>query len=597
MSIVPLARVSLCGARADKEATLAELQAAGVMHLIPLREAPPLAPSDPEARRRARTAFRHLAETPEPLRPYRPGTAFDRDAVIARILDNRRELRELRDRRDELRERISDLAPWGDVTLPPADDLAGLRLWLYPLPIKERAALARLELPWAVVGRGPTTLHVAVVSREEPPADALPVRRIRAGDQPSSALRAELDGIEIAIEEAEHARAALTRWRLLLGADLAAAEDADARRDAGERTRDETEFFAVQGWAPEDAVPALDALAAERGMALLAEPPSPTDTPPTLLKSPERVAGASDLTNFYTSPGYRSWDPSLVVFASFAVFFAMILADAGYAALIAAATALFWKRLGASTSGARLRVILAALAGASLVYGALVGSYFGVAPPPGSLLAAVDIIDIENFETMMAISVIAGAIHLTVAHGAVAWLARRRGGEIWAPLGWIVAIWGGILAWLGGDGATALGLGLVAAGLAGVFWGSAAKQPVATPLDWLKRLGAGAMSLTGITRKFGDLLSYLRLFALGLASASLAATFNGLAMDIHAANPGLGLLFAVLVLLFGHTVTFLLGVMSGVVHGLRLNFIEFFGWGLTEEGYPFKAFAKREAPA
>ena len=192
---------------------------------------------------------------------------------------------------------------------------------------------------------------------------------------------------------------------------------------------------------------------------------------------------------------------------------------------------------------------------------------------------------------------ISGAIHLTVAHGAVAWLARRRGGEIWAPLGWIVAIWGGILAWLGGDGATTFGLGLVAAGLAGVFWGSAAKQPVATPLDWLKRLGAGAMSLTGITRKFGDLLSYLRLFALGLASASLAATFNGLAMDIHAANPGLGLLFAVLVLLFGHTVTFLLGVMSGVVHGLRLNFIEFFGWGLTEEGYPFKAFAKREAPA
>ena len=597
MSIVPLARVSLCGARADKEATLADLQALGVVHLIPLREAPPLAPSDPEARRRAQTAFRHLMETPEPLRPYRPGTAFDRDAVIARILDNRRELRELRDRRDDLRERIAELAPWGDFTLPPADALAGMRLWLYPLPIKERAALDRLELPWAVVGRGPTTLHVAVVSREEPPLDALPVRHIRAGDAPLSALRAELDGVEIAIEEAEHARAALTRWRLLLGADLAAAEDADARRDAGEGTLDEREFFAVQGWAPEDAVPELDALAAARGMALLAEPPAPADTPPTLLRSPEGVAGASDLTNFYTSPGYRSWDPSLVVFASFAVFFAMILADAGYAALIAAATALFWKRLGANATGTRLRVILAALAGASLVYGALVGSYFGVAPPPGSLLAAVEVIDIENFETMMAISVIAGAIHLTVAHGAVAWLARRRGGEIWAPLGWIVAIWGGILAWLGGDGATALGLGLVAAGLAGVFWGSAAKLPVATPLDWLKRLGAGAMSLTGITRKFGDLLSYLRLFALGLASASLAATFNGLAMDIHAANPGLGLLFAVLVLLFGHTVTFLLGVMSGVVHGLRLNFIEFFGWGLTEEGYPFKAFAKREAPA
>ncbi len=67
--------------------------------------------------------------------------------------------------------------------------------------------------------------------------------------------------------------------------------------------------------------------------------------------------------------------------------------------------------------------------------------------------------------------------------------------------------------------------------------------------------------------------------------------------DIHAANPGVGLLFAGLVLLFGHAINILIGVMSGVVHGLRLNYIEFFGWGLTEEGYPFRAFAKRETPA
>jgi V/A-type H+-transporting ATPase subunit I len=52
-----------------------------------------------------------------------------------------------------------------------------------------------------------------------------------------------------------------------------------------------------------------------------------------------------------------------------------------------------------------------------------------------------------------------------------------------------------------------------------------------------------------------------------------------------------------LVLLFGHGVTFLLGIMSGVVHGLRLNYIEFFGWGLTEEGYPFQTFAKKEVSA
>ena len=58
--------------------------------------------------------------------------------------------------------------------------------------------------------------------------------------------------------------------------------------------------------------------------------------------------------------------------------------------------------------------------------------------------------------------------------------------------------------------------------------------------------------------------------------------------------PGLGLFFAILILLLGHALNLALSIMSGVVHGLRLNFIEFYNWGMSEEGYPFKAFARKE---
>jgi V/A-type H+-transporting ATPase subunit I len=125
----------------------------------------------------------------------------------------------------------------------------------------------------------------------------------------------------------------------------------------------------------------------------------------------------------------------------------------------------------------------------------------------------------------------------------------------------------------------------LALGLACVVWGG------------LARGISGLLELTRVTKLFGDVLSYLRLFALGLASASLALTFNDLAGSINAALPGIGLLFAALVLVLGHGITLALGIMSGVVHGLRLNFIEFFGWALTDEGYPFRAFARRETPA
>ena len=68
----------------------------------------------------------------------------------------------------------------------------------------------------------------------------------------------------------------------------------------------------------------------------------------------------------------------------------------------------------------------------------------------------------------------------------------------------------------------------------------------------------------------------MHFFALVLASASLAITFNQLALQVYEATPGLGVLYSLLILLIGHSLNIMLGIMSGVVHGLRLNFIEFY---------------------
>lgn len=109
------------------------------------------------------------------------------------------------------------------------------------------------------------------------------------------------------------------------------------------------------------------------------------------------------------------------------------------------------------------------------------------------------------------------------------------------------------------------------------------------------RLAGGLLELTKVNRAFGDVLSYLRLFALGLASASLALAFNGLARQAADAVPGLGVLLAAVILIVGHGLNMLLAVVGGFVHGLRLNFIEYFNWSVDAEGTPFRAFAKRES--
>ena len=106
-------------------------------------------------------------------------------------------------------------------------------------------------------------------------------------------------------------------------------------------------------------------------LAIVCEEPKVTDKPPTLFKNPEPLAGGEDLVNFYQTPGYFAWDPSGVIFFSFAVFFAMILSDAGYAGIFALLLGIKWRSLGKSKKGLHLRMLAITTIGFSLVWGVL----------------------------------------------------------------------------------------------------------------------------------------------------------------------------------------------------------------------------------
>jgi V/A-type H+-transporting ATPase subunit I len=575
-----MTRVTLCGLAREKRHVLEALQELGAAHLEPLREPGPLEEPRSGRARQAYAALNYLRETPGKRRQRSRGDDFDVEAFTHLVIANKERLRTIDDRRAFLAQRIATLEPWGDFTLPPLDAVAGQRLWFYVLPVKHRRSLELLALPWQIVHQEPARLFVAVISPDEPPVDLLPVQRSHVGARSLTALREELDDLELVREEVEAERVALTRDLRLLAANLAAAENRSLLDQALSMTADRETLFAVQGWVPDDRLGEIEAVAHRFELAMLAAPPGPGDQPPTLLEGEGAAEGGVDLVNFYQTPAYRSWNPALVVFGSFALFFAMILADAGYALLLAAATGLFWRRLGAAPVGRRLRPLIVAILACSLAYGVMVGSYFGTSPPAGSWRAALHVLDLNDFAAMMQLSLVIGVGHIAIGNLALAWLHRHER-SVFVPLGWIVAMAGGLVLGLGSLGSLG-GYLLLATGLAGVLFGATARGLV------------GLLELTKVTRLFGDILSYLRLFALGLASASLALTFNDLAADINAVLPGIGLLFAALVLVLGHAVTLALGIMSGVVHGLRLNFIEFFGWTLTDEGYPFKAFAKKE---
>jgi V/A-type H+-transporting ATPase subunit I len=253
---------------------------------------------------------------------------------------------------------------------------------------------------------------------------------------------------------------------------------------------------------------------------------------------------------------------------------------------------------------------------ATVAYGVAIGSYFGVCPEalkPFQLKVNGKPL-FEQREAMMLFSLAIGAFHLALSNLITAWRMRGR----WIALssvGWAVVLIGGLIYGMTYSGsnqgitwlATNLSLSpeamqkmvslssLYAAigGLILVLLFASPRPLFSTRIvDWLLRFLDGLLALTNVSKAFGDTLSYLRLFALGLASAQLASTFNGLATGAMEV-PGLGVLLAILILIAGHGINLLLGIIGGVVHGLRLNCIEFFNWSLTEEGYPFHAFSKK----
>jgi V/A-type H+-transporting ATPase subunit I len=599
MSIARLKKLTLAGLLREKTQVLEQLQALGCLHLVSLagasrepEETPPQHAVD------ARRALRYLAEVPDKRRQVRSGKTFDMGGTVTRVLANQQRLRTVTDRHDALVVRIAELEPWGDFSFPPPGALAGCRLWFYIVPERQMPLLDALTMPWQVVHKDNRQSWVAVIDPEEPPRDALPVSRTHTGSVSLSELVKQLEETELELEDAEAERLALTRWIYLMSRSLDRAEDQAVLRHAEAQTRDAEALFLVQGWVAEADVARVTALAEGYGLAVMLEDPDPADRPPTLLDNPERLAAGEDLVGFYQMPAYGSWDPSQVLFFSFTAFFAMILADAGYAAVLGVLLAAYWRRLDQSPIGRRLRTLATVLVGVALCYGVLVGSYFGVSPPPESLWARFRLLNVNDFDTMMKLSVAIGVLHLVLANLQQAVLKRGRG-TAWAHVGWIGVLLGGFAVWLGNaEGAFhwlgSAGRWMLGLGLGAVFvFGS--ERPVRDVRSALLRVLDGLQCLTNVTKIFGDVLSYLRLFALGLASASLALTFNDLARQVANEMPGLGLLFAILILLVGHVLNLLLSVMSGVVHGLRLNFIEFYNWALLGEGYPFRPFSKKEA--
>jgi V/A-type H+-transporting ATPase subunit I len=320
----------------------------------------------------------------------------------------------------------------------------------------------------------------------------------------------------------------------------------------------------------------------------LIENPSDEDNVPTLLKNPKWVELVKPVFNIIgILPGYKELDISLFFFIFFSMFFGILIGDAGYASILLLATAFFQKKLSKTVKNKKPFILLYVLSGCAVLWGFLTGTFFGQGLFPQYIKPLWPwIADNVNFQTAC---FLIGAIHLSIAH---IWRAILKfpSWHFLADVGWLLLIWG--MFFLAKELILSITMPsfvkivfMVGAALV-IFFTSPHKNP-------LKAIGPGLGGFAlNIINTFTDVVSYIRLFAFGLAGVAVADAFNTKALNFGFNTISSGVI-AVLILVIGHFFNIILGILAVAVHGLRLNVLEFSNHlGLEWSGFSYQPFKK-----
>lgn len=597
MTIVAFKKLTLfCPATVDKESILTALQALGCLHLISInsKKIESLTSLSTTLFDQIKKSLLILKNSAEKANIKKIDEKFDADEIVNAILTNEKQLRDVMDRHDFLQQRIKNLLPWGNFTFPDKEEMRNILFWFYKIKYKDISLLPN-SYPIQEVYRDNQYIYLVVLADSEPSPAIFPSPRIHTGAISLQQLKQEFQEVLQRIDDLKEERRYLTRYQFLLNNKLASFADRTQLQNAHQHIRDLNDFYLIQGWVPESEINKVREFSSKLHLATTIEPVSSTEQAPTLLQTYPWTHGGIEIVNFYQLPGYHALDPSLMVFFSFSVFFAMILADAGYGFVIAFFTLLAWRRLGQSKTYQWVRPLLVTLSIFSIIYGVMVGSYFGYEPSAKSVLHQLTVFHINDFKTMMKVAIFVGCIHVIVANAMRGWFATHLATRL-ESIGFICLIIGVmILSYALIQGSHPLKLiafMLIFASFLDIA-AFASDIPVTSFKSFLKRMFKGLLSLSEIVALFSDILSYLRLFALGLAGASLAITINHIAANLHSSS-AYGWIFAMIVFLLGQTLNFALCIMSAVIHGLRLNYIEFYKWSIKQEGYSYMPLRKTE---
>lgn len=358
----------------------------------------------------------------------------------------------------------------------------------------------------------------------------------------------------------------------------------------------------VEGFCPIDQTAALDNMLQEQHIYFQAEDPTVEDNTPIKLRNNWFTRMFECFTGMYGMPTYGEFDPTPILAPFYLLFFAMCMGDAGYGfVLILFGLLVHYKKLNISMFEG-LGPIITTLGVGTAVVGFVLGTFFGIPLAetswyPEALKGIIVQGTVMGYDAQMVLAICIGVFHICLAMVVKAICYTKRFGfkENISTWGWLLLIVGGlsalILLMLFNAPAEVTKWTLIAIAGVSALGIYIFNKPGRNPL---LNIGAGLWDTYNMaTGLLGDVLSYVRLYALGLAGGMLGGAFNNLGLMVLGTDPTWQWLPFVLILLLGHVLNIAMSALGAFVHPLRLTFVEYFkNSGYEGKGIAYQPFKK-----
>lgn len=592
--VVPMKKYAFLVHHSDYDKFLNGIREVGVLHVQPKTSAPT------QDTGRHKLMHKEVSDIISQLKRRKvkveaalPSNGMLGVAVVRSVLDLNEELERTRRELATLNKEIEQMKPWGDFSPKVVAQLekeGGIDLHFFVCPEKKFKPEWQERYALEIIKTIPPDCYFLVFSRKGEAVDIHAEALLPDPEFSLPELEVKKAALEAVVDETNrrldrHASQHLPALEKMLAEIEEEQELAEVLGYTALEAEDKV--MLLEGFVPQTREQELLAFCEKMDIVCHAEKPSPKDEPPVLLKNSRYATLFEPIGKLFALPSYAELDLTPFFAPFFMMFFGFCLGDAGYG-IVLLLGATFYKRR-AKPAVRPIITLVQWLGLATIILGTVTGTFFGMNLLGdqfewlGSLRKVM-----LNSEQAFNFALVLGMVQILFGLGLQAANQAKQFGAKYAlkPIGWIILLVSIV------DIAV---LKMAAPVSTWTAWAGVAILMLFNDPDagLFGRLGKGLWELYGITGFFGDLLSYIRLFALGISGAILGFVINDVSLRMLGI-PYLGPVLFVLLLVVGHAANLLIACLGSFVHPLRLTFVEFYkNAGFAGGGKAYKPFEKK----